>query len=947
MIRRNGTDNETIQLARNAADQLFDATDARGSSAYEPRNLLGARTAVKRLGERFEQLPGSIAESLEAARINGELLSPDRLQGLADILQNADDARASKVRLLLRDDDLLIGHNGEQVLLRHVLGMGLPWFSTKRAESESVGRFGIGLSALRSISSVIEVHCSPYHVRLGQPNLSSIDPPLLPSGFDEVGWTVFRVSLTEGAVSLDELVGWMDRWGDAGLLFLSNVVEVRLHGPALETIRRLSVSREAASSIRLDGSAVFQEIFRQQVKLSDQSGWIVYSASVPSPSGISRTYKEVNSTTPVGVALPLHQVSRGRIYAGLPVVDTPQPVFLNAQFDPLTSRRDLADTSWNRALVPLVADIWSHAAVDMFSLDPVAAWSAMPVGFGLDADKGSSLAERLCAAIIDISRNSVAVRIHFDVDDGNWLGLTQLAVEARSLEGVVTEEETATLLNMPATIPKSVRDGNGRWRMVLDEWREACSDLPEPLSVEQALVLLRDTNRSVKSTVALTVAGVREGLGERLAELPCLVASDGRRVPPPSKDSPEAVALEVSPLAEELGIVTALHAEYAEETDDACAIICWLREREALLDGTDNHVVVSRLSLAGKFGRRIEEPLTDGQVDALRRAFESLKSVERQEVGRNLGRAVVLSAYEYEVRNGRKRRRDIHVSPIKAYLPRSIDRNKDSFATAADRSPGVIWLGRHYAKVLKSTHGRKGIGAQRFLALLGAETAPRPREHPDLKRRYLGQPMGLSVHHERSPSGRTEAMRRSKATYTLDDWACDALTAVVKDIARVRRARKRRRRVQALLATLGRAWDRLSECAEVSSAYDYHKWVYREPMPAFWLWQVREVAWLDDESGTPRRPLELHIRSQGNEAIYGEDSPDFVHKELQRACQESHNWKAVMAALGVDVDPTRQELVSRLRTLRDEEATGAVRANASLQLRLLSTGLWPNYVGIM
>ena len=261
---------------------------------------------------------------------------------------------------------------------------------------------------------------------------------------------------------------------------------------------------------------------------------------------------------------------------------------------------------------------------------------------------------------------------------------------------------------------------------MLDDWREAGAELPAPLSVERALELLQDPNRPVQSTIALVAAGVRDGLADSLAELPCLVASDERRLVPPSSNSPEAVALEVSPLARELGIVTTLHVHHLEDTDDARVIVDWLRERGALLDGTDDRIVVYRLASAGRSDQRIAEPLTDGQVDALRRAFELLDPAERREVGREVGRAIVLSAYVHELRGGRKRRREMVASPTETHLPRVIDRGKDSFAVAADRSPGVVWLNGRYAKALKSSSGRAGIGAQCFLALLGAETAPRP-----------------------------------------------------------------------------------------------------------------------------------------------------------------------------------------------------------------------------
>ena len=925
MTKRNVTDEKTILLAQEAAEQLFDASGSHSPSVYEPRCSRTAHAAVCRLGDLFDQLPGSVADALEAAGNSGELLSSDRLQGLAEILQNADDAGASEVRLLLRDDDLLMSHNGDEMRLRHVLGLAMPWFSTKRAESETFGRFGIGLSALRSISSMIDVHCSPYHVRLGDPILSPIGPPALPAGFDEEGWTVFRVSLTEGGVAFEELVGWIDRWGDAGLLFLHNVAEITLRGSGDDTVRRLSVRRDVAKSIQSADSAVRLAVHSQHVKAADGHSWMVYSAEVPTPTGVRRAHKKMETTTPVGVALPLHRTSVGQIYAGLPVVDTPLPVFLNAQFDPLTSRRDLADTPWNRALVPLVADVWSHAAVNLFRLRPVAAWLAMPIGIGSDSKEVPSLVARLSAAIVDIARHSVAERVLVDVHDKGWFRLAQLAVEARPLERVVTEDETATLLSMSATLPTAVRDTDGRWRAVLDDWREAGADLPEPLSVVRALELLRDPNRPVQSTIALVAAGVKDGLGDRLATLPCLVASDERRLAPPSMDSPEAVALEVSPLARELGIVTALHVQHLEESDDARVIIDWLREQGALLDGTDDRVVVHRLASAGRSGRRIEETLTDGQVDALRRAFELLDPVERRELGREVGRAIVLSAYMHELRGGRKRRLEIVASPTEAYLPRSIDRGRDSFAVAADRSPGVVWLNGRYAKALISSSGRAGIGAQRFLALLGAETAPRPRVHPDLRERYVGSARGLLVGCNGSPAARSKAMESRNATYTLRDWECQGLTAVVEDIARVRQARKRRARARALLATMGRTWDRLSDFTEVVSANDHYTWNEKGRMPAFWLWQARDVAWLDDESGTPRRPSELRIRTRGTEAIYGGDSPDFLHPELDGSRLERRNWPAAMAALGVSGDPTRFELIARLKVLRDGAKSRVLR----------------------
>ena len=133
-------DDKSITLAEKAAEQLFNGNSnpLSNAPAWEPPNRPSAQAAVRRLGELFAKLPGSIAEALDAARSSGELLSSDPLQGLAEILQNADDAGATEVRLVLWENDLLMAHNGHAVRLRHVLGLATPWLSTKRGGSRDI-----------------------------------------------------------------------------------------------------------------------------------------------------------------------------------------------------------------------------------------------------------------------------------------------------------------------------------------------------------------------------------------------------------------------------------------------------------------------------------------------------------------------------------------------------------------------------------------------------------------------------------------------------------------------------------------------------------------------------------------------------------------------------------------------------------------------------------------
>ena len=910
-----------IALAEEAAELLFNDKNANSVAAYEPGDYEEANAAVRRLGKIFDGLPGKITRFLEDASESGSLLSSDRLQGIAEIVQNADDAGASQIRLLLRPTDLLASHDGEPVLLHNVLGLAIPWLSTKGDEADTTGRFGIGLMTLRSLSETLEVHCDPYHMRLGAPTVSPVEPPTLPAGFHEAGWTTLRIPLDEGVVSPAELEEWLVRWDNSALLFLRNILRITLLEARGDPIHEVTISRHDDGEILLGASASARTVSRQRVEVDDGRSWVVYSEEAQTPTGGSRARKATEDTTRIAIALPEYPVDRGQIHAGLPVTHTRLPLFVNAEFDPLASRRDFAENKWNDSLIPLVAELWSHAALDLFSRDPKVAWQAMPISDASEGDTASLLVRRLDEAIVATGRQRVASQLSFHLPGQGEVRLSHLAVEEQPLERILTMAETANLAGLPATLPFRVRDQAGIWRSVLDDWRTSGADIPEPVSVELALDLVGDEARPGRSTIALVAAGLDEGLTELLLELPCVIAHDGRHIVPPRGDSPEALATGTTPLAEQLGVVTLLHAAHLGRGKAARTVLKWLRKCGALLDASDDRVVVSRLAAAGRSGREIATPLTDEQVQAIREAFERFDPADQRELGPDVGRAISLKAFEYEVTGRKRRRKATNARAVDAYLPRAVDRETDSFAVAADRSPGLVWLSDHYATILRSSAGRQGIGAQRFLRLLGAETTPRLRHHPKLEQRYVYEHRrGLRAWIPSGPPARSQAMRAFGATYTLQDRDCPALTTVAQDISRVHRGRQRRKRAGALLATLSRAWDRLlSDFAEVDSARDSYGWKERGRIIAYWLWEAGDVAWLDDEGGTPRRPCDLRVRTPGTVAIYGEDSPDYLHPDLNHP-----NRRAALSALGVPGDPSRSELVARLKELRHDTEEGGL-----------------------
>ena len=906
-----------IDLATSAADQVIDETPI----SFEPTNAEEARAAVERLNERFAALPGSILRAFGTARSSGTLLSSDRLQGLAEIVQNADDVEASEVRFLLRPTDLLVSHNGTPVCLADVQALATPWLTTKADDATTTGRFGIGLSALQSLSTTLEVHCAPYHVRIGDPFVAPVESTDLPGWFAESGWTTLRVPLVAEQLQSADLETWLSRWDDSALLFLRHVDRVTLLDPDGQPIRELELSRRGG-----EGSMPASRhgpVSRQFADTADGRSWAVYSAQAPSPDGAERAQKATGSSTPIAVACPLDTAEAGQLYAGLPVAPTRTPLFANAQFDPLTSRTGLADTDWNRALVGLVADVWVEAVLDLFGRSPAAGWQAMPLPSASNGEVASGVVHAIEAAVLDRARQQVASRLSFPVAGQGQVSLSHLAVEAPPLEGILEESEIAELAGLGATLPGAARDPAGRWRTVLDDWRSHGTDLPGPVSVRRALDLVGDEGRPADSTIALVAVALHGGLGERLLELPCVTAHDGRRIVPPSGTSPAAVSVGAVPLAGLLGITTVLHPAHLADTEAARKVLDWLRECGALLDGAEDGAVVRRLAKAGQSGSAIDLRLTDEQVQALRDAFACIPRADQDKLGPDVGLAVFLASYTYDA-DGHKQTGAAR--PADAYLSRAIDGQSESFAAAADKTQGLVWLSSHYATALRSQAGHEGLGALRFLRLLGAETAPRLQPHLELCRRYSrhynDNRKGLPRDVESGPETRRLKMQEVGATYTLDDHDSPDLIVVIADISEENDGERRRKRTGALLAALGRAWDRrLSDFTEVEAVSAHYGWNHRGRIPAFWLAQARDIAWLDDASGTARKPAALRVRTPATLAIHGERSPDYLHADL-RYDNRPDTWRELLTALGVASNPSRSELVSRLRELRrvDSEA---------------------------
>lgn len=165
-------------------------------------------------------------------------LYPDNAHFIYELLQNAEDANATEVRFILKENSVEFEHNGSRLFsFKDVDSITSIGVSTKRDDATSIGKFGVGFKAVFAYTATPEIESGKYHFRIR--DMVVPDETNLPLKAAKEKETRFVFPFDNPKKSPEkaqrEIEKNLRQLGGSTLLFLSKIRKIEYILPSLES----------------------------------------------------------------------------------------------------------------------------------------------------------------------------------------------------------------------------------------------------------------------------------------------------------------------------------------------------------------------------------------------------------------------------------------------------------------------------------------------------------------------------------------------------------------------------------------------------------------------------------------------------------------------------------------------------------------------------------------
>ncbi|MDE0686254.1 MAG: hypothetical protein OXI63_25285 [Candidatus Poribacteria bacterium] len=450
--------------------------------------------------EAIHQLSRKRKKGLQALIENGWIdgfkhlltdLYPDNAHFIYELLQNAEDAKASEVWFTLDSNSVEFEHNGSRLFsiddVGSITGIG---DTTKKDDSTSIGKFGVGFKAVFAYTSTPEIKSGEYHFRIRDlvvPDTEGLSPRTL----DE-NRTHFLFPFDNPQKSPEKACAEIEKnlrqLGEGTLLFLKNIrkIEYRLPDAKLGSLERIERSRDRIEiSVQrpenLAPDSVHYLRFEKVVDVNDEDEGNLKSCRIAVAFGMERGKEQKWKIKPL---------DKGQVCIYFPAEKEASNLrfHLHAPFASTVARDSIRDCPANDELRDHIADLVTESmfAIRSQGLLDVAFLSVLPNG----GDNLSPFYQPIQEKLVEVFKNGSLT----PMKRGGHAAASEIYQGSRQLSGLINDGDLATILGKDPSLPlwaanapqRNQKADNFLYSLGIPKWDE--KDLIRELSDQPDLV---------------------------------------------------------------------------------------------------------------------------------------------------------------------------------------------------------------------------------------------------------------------------------------------------------------------------------------------------------------------------------------------------------------------------------------------------------------------------
>ena len=395
-------------------------------------------------------------------------LYTDRTHFIFELLQNAEDAGATKILFELFDDRLEVTHDGrlfDELDVKGVCGVAE---GTKAEDLTRIGKFGIGFKSVYAYTSTPEIHSGDESFRIEH----YVRPyAMKPKRLGSFGTTLFVFAFNNGidpTIACHEIGERLQNLSARTLLFLREISEIEYVLPDQTNgiYLREEVVRGPARQVTVIG---------QNSGKNEDENWLVFERPVSVPDSDAKVRVELAFQLEIRIDDDTEYIARTK--------DTPLVVYfptekatmlgflMQGPYKTTPARDNIPkDDEWNTKLVgetgQLLSDVLLH--IKDLGLLTVSFLETLPVRMG-DFPENS-----MFYPIIDAVRKTLTIKDILPADDGTFIAAQNAKLASAEWLRKLLREEQLRQLFQSKTAPKwisgEITEGakNDLWKFIRD-----------------------------------------------------------------------------------------------------------------------------------------------------------------------------------------------------------------------------------------------------------------------------------------------------------------------------------------------------------------------------------------------------------------------------------------------------------------------------------------------